>query len=793
MVTRVCLSFLMLLAPAVGQTYVIETIAGTSAVGDNGPATAALLAQAEGIAIDGMGNVYVADAGDNRVRKISASGIITTIAGNGFAGFSGDGGPAIAAQLDHPYGIALDFAGNVYVADLGNACVRRVDANGVITTIAGGGSTPISATSGIAATSAKLTAPRNVAVDAGGNVYISDFNAHQVYQLSPSGLLTVLAGTGTAGFSGDGGGATLAQISYPGGLATDAAGNVYIAESGNGNIRRVWRGAIATVATGISAPTGVALDAAGRLYVASSSATTGVRAPSTAGLTVELVAAMDVASNPAGVLFLVAPHSIQKLAGANLTTIAGTPNFAAYGNGGPAVSARLSGPVAIARDGGGNLYIAEQGANRIRKVASNGQISILAGDAAQLNSPSGIAVDAAGTVYFSDTANNRVERVSAGGVVSTVVGNLKAPTCLRVAVDGSLFICDTGNDRVVKITPSGALVLAAANVTKPAGLAVANDGSFYVSSGQQVVQVSAAGASTVAAAALSAPAGLALDSSYELLIAESGKNRIIKLGAAGVVTVLAGTGQAGFGGDGAAASTALLNDPVDLAVDAAGNILIADSANNRVRELNAVLAPAAVSAALPIAVVNAASLLPGPVAPNEIITIYGSGFDPATAQVLFDNVPATVFYAGSSQINALVPSTVTPGGTTALNVLSFGAAAASATLNVAAAAPAIFTTANGTGQAAALDHDGSANSDNNPESRGGILVLYLTGDGGRGIAVQIAGYPANVLYAGPAPGYPGLTQVNLQTPVGFLPGGDLPVVVTAGATSTQAGVTVAIH
>ncbi len=791
MAKRVCLSFLMLLAPAMSQTYTIETIAGTSAVGDNGPATAALLAQAEGIAIDGVGNVYVADAGDNRVRKISPSGIITTIAGNGFAGFSGDGGPAIAAQLNHPYGIALDVVGNVYVADLGNACVRRVDTTGIITTIAGGGSTPVSATSGVVATTAKLTSPRNVAVDIGGNVYISDFDAQQVYQLSPSGLLTVLAGTGAAGFSGDGGGATLAQISYPGGLATDANGNVYIAESGNGNIRRVWRGAIATVATGITAPTGVALDVAGRVYVASSSATTGMHAPSTAGLTVELVAAMDVASNPAGVLFLAAPHTIQKLAGSSLTTIAGTANFAAYGDGGAAAAARLGGPVAIARDASGNLYIAEQGADRIRKVASNGQISILIGDSSQIGSPSGIAADAFGNVYFSDTANNRVARVSAG-VVSTVIGNLKGPSCIRTAADGSLFICETANDRVLKVTPSGAL-LVAANVTKPAGLAVANDGSFYVSSGQQVLQISASGASTVVAAALSSPAGLAINSSYELLIAEAGKNRVIKLGAAGLVTVLAGTGQAGFGGDGGAASTALLNGPADLLVDPAGNILVADSGNNRVRQLSASAGVAAALTASPITVVNAASLLPGAVAPNEIVTIYGAGFDPATAQVLFDNIPATIFYAGSSQINALVPSTIAPGGTTTLSIASPGAPAAAATLNAAASAPAIFTAANGTGQAAALDHDGTANSDNNPESRGGILVLYLTGDGGRGIAVQIAGVPATVLYAGPAPGYSGLTQVNVQAPAGFLPGGDLPIVVTAGSASTQAGVTVAIH
>ena len=183
-------------AVAAGQTYTLQTIAGSGA---NGPATTSPLQQPEGVAIDGLGNVYFADAGDNRVRKILTNGTIETLAGNGQAGFSGDSGPAISARLNRPYGVALDLAGNLYIADLGNARVRMIDTTGTISTFAGGGTSAVSGSSNLAATAAQLVAPRNVAIDIPGNLYISDFSAQQVYRVSPSGVISVFAGTGTAG------------------------------------------------------------------------------------------------------------------------------------------------------------------------------------------------------------------------------------------------------------------------------------------------------------------------------------------------------------------------------------------------------------------------------------------------------------------------------------------------------------------------------------------------------------------------------------------------------------------
>jgi uncharacterized protein (TIGR03437 family) len=726
------------------------------------------LQQPEGVAFDGLGNLYVADAGENRVRKIAPDGIIQTLAGSGQAGFSGDGGPAISARLNHPYGIALDLAGNLYISDLGNARVRMIDTAGNITTVAGGGSTAVSGST-LAATDAQLSAPRNVAIDIPGNLYISDFNAQQVYRVTPAGVISVFAGTGTAGYAGDGGDATMAQIAYPAGLTTDPLGNLYIADSGNNCVRRVWYGAISTVAVNVPSPTGVAVDALGHLYAASSSAISGTAAVSPAGLNVVMVAAEDVASDPGGTLYLAVQQSVQKQVGGTVTTLAGCSNCPGYGDGGPASVALLDGPVALAIDTGGNVYIAEQNGNRIRTVAAKGTIATSAG---AVSAPSGVAVDSSGSVDFSELNNNRVRRISAGDVLSTVVDSLNLPTCVRVAQDGSLYVCDGGNGRILKVSTAG-VVSTYATAAQPAGLAVASDGSIFVSSGSQVVQISGAGVSNVVADGLSNPAGLALLSTGELVIAESGKNRVLELGAAGAVTVLASG----------------LNNPQDVAVDAAGDILIADTGNNRVAEL----VPVAVAVVPTVTVVNAASLAAGPIAPHQIVTIYGSGFDPANTQVTFDGTAATVFYAGATQLNVLAPATLSTNALTAISVVSDGAQVGSGSVSTVAAAPGIFTVAGGTGQAAALNEDGTLNSASNPAARGSIVVLYMTGDGGAAIALMIGSYSADVLYSGPAPGYPGLTQVNAVVPVGGLAAGSQPVVVSAGGVGSQSGVIIFVH
>ncbi len=259
---------------ATPPVYQLTTVAGSDLVGDGGPATAAQLAQPEGMVVDSSGNLYIADAANHRVRKVTAAGVISTVAGNGHAGFSGDNGPAAAAELNQPYDLAMDAAGNLYIADYGNQRVRAIGTNGNITTVAGDGSAG-SSTDGGPATGAMLLGPRNVATDASGNLYISEFDGHRVRQVASDGTISTVAGTGVAGFGGDGGPASAAQLAFPAGLALDAAGNLYVVDSANVRIRKVLAGAatISTVCTeqAFGMPnihlSGLAANAAGNLYI----------------------------------------------------------------------------------------------------------------------------------------------------------------------------------------------------------------------------------------------------------------------------------------------------------------------------------------------------------------------------------------------------------------------------------------------------------------------------------------------------------------------------------------------
>jgi sugar lactone lactonase YvrE len=257
---------------------VITTVAGGGAsLGDNGPAISAQVYSSGGVAVDAAGNLYIADYYDNRVRKVT-NGVITTVAGNGTAGFSGDNGPATSAQLYFPEGVALDSAGNLYITDAGNRRIRKVT-NGVITTLAGNGTLGFSGDNG-PATSAQLAGPEGLAVDSAGNLYIADVTNQRIRKVS-NGVITTVAGGGSSGL-GDNGPATSAQV-IPAGVAVDSAGNLYIADFGNGRIRKVSNGVITTVAGGgssglgdngpatsaqLSGPSGVAVDAGGNLYIA---------------------------------------------------------------------------------------------------------------------------------------------------------------------------------------------------------------------------------------------------------------------------------------------------------------------------------------------------------------------------------------------------------------------------------------------------------------------------------------------------------------------------------------------
>lgn len=339
----------VLLAPFLGgvsfarAAATIGTVAGGGSGGDGSQATAARLLSPCAVAVDGAGNLYIADADDNRVRKVSPAGIITTLAGNGSYGFSGDGGAATAAALAAPQSVAVDAAGNVYIADSDNNRIRRVAAaTGVIATVAGSGSYGYLG-DGLPATAAALGRPLGVAVDSAGNIYIADTDNQVVRKVGGGGVIGTVAGNHEFGYSGDGGPATGASFIYPSGIAVDLAGNIFVTDTYNLAVRKIVAagGTVVTVAGpdaagGPYGATGVAVDAAGNLHVAERDG--------------NQVSRFDAATG-------------------TLSAVAGT-GFPGYGgDAGSASSAFLYAPTGVAVDAGGNVYVADAGNGRVRKIS----------------------------------------------------------------------------------------------------------------------------------------------------------------------------------------------------------------------------------------------------------------------------------------------------------------------------------------------------------------------------------------------------------------------------------------
>ncbi|WP_250291816.1 NHL repeat-containing protein, partial [Frankia sp. CiP1_Cm_nod1] len=240
----------------IGTDGVITTIAGTGTYGysgDNGPAAQAYFATPTDVARDRAGNLYIADTDNNRIRRINVVGTVTTVAGTGVAGFSGDNGPASAAQLAKPTSVLVDADGNLYIADSGNNRIRRIGTNDVITTVAGTGAPGYSGDGG-PATAARLAGPGGLAADTAGNLYIADNANNRVRRVSSDGVITTIAGTGVAGFSGDNGPATAAHLANPGSVAVAGDGRLYIADTDNNRVRRIGTDGVITTVAGIGAP-----------------------------------------------------------------------------------------------------------------------------------------------------------------------------------------------------------------------------------------------------------------------------------------------------------------------------------------------------------------------------------------------------------------------------------------------------------------------------------------------------------------------------------------------------------
>jgi YD repeat-containing protein len=336
---------------------VIETVAGTGVrgfSGDGGPATEARLSSPTGVAIDPEGSFYIADGSYHRIRRVGPDGIIHTVAGMGFWGFGGDGGPAIWAHLAHPTGVAIGPEGSLYIADTSNHRIRRVGPDGIITTVAGTGSGDSGGFDGDGgpATAALLAMPTGVAIGPEGSLYIADGSNHRIRRVGPDGIIHTVAGTGFRGFDGDGGPATAARLNRHTGVAVGPDGSLYIADTGNQRIRRVGPDGIITTVAGTG-----------------SGGFDGDGGPATAA---RLSLPSGVAIGPEGSLYIAEEdnHRIRRVGPDGIiTTVAGTGSGGFDGDGGPATAARLSWPRGVAIGPEGSLYIVDEGNRRIRRVA----------------------------------------------------------------------------------------------------------------------------------------------------------------------------------------------------------------------------------------------------------------------------------------------------------------------------------------------------------------------------------------------------------------------------------------
>ncbi len=517
----------------------------------------------EGVAVDPAGDIFVADAANNRVREVvKATGAVITVAGTGSAGYSGDGGPATAAMLNFPYGVAVDSAGDLFVADLGNQRVREVLANGTIETVAGNGTAGYGGDGG-SATAAMLDNPEGLALDASGNLFIADVGNNRVREVLSSGMIITVAGTGTAGYNGDGGPASSAELNFPNGVAVDASGDLFIADRENERVREVLsNGTIETIAgdgdTGYSGDGG----------------------PATAATLNEPT---DIAVDQSGDVFISDRYNERvreiEAATGNIITIAGTGALGYGGDGGAAAAAAFDEPTGLALDEAGDLFIADASNNRVREIIPAATVVVRAVPTDTAVTASTASASYGQTVTFTATVSASAPSTAApiGGTVTfsdggTILGTGPLVNGVSTLPDVVLGL----GLHTVTASYSGeeSLFLASSSGTMTT---VAGDGTFdYSGDG---------GPST--AATFSYPEGVAVDAAGDIFVADIG-NYVVRevVKATGDIITVAGTpGQAGYSGDGGPATEATLGGPVGLAVDAAGNLFIADMYDACVREV----------------------------------------------------------------------------------------------------------------------------------------------------------------------------------------------------------------
>lgn len=594
-----------------------------------------------GITADGAGNVYVADTGNHTIRKITTAGVVTLFAGS--TGISGSAnGTGAAARFNAPFGLATDSMANVYVADGSNHTIRKITSAGVVTTLAG---TPRTAGSADGpGVTASFNSPHGVATDSAGNVYVADTENHTIRLITPARNVSTLAGTvGVPGSIDNVGSA--ARFNFPNSVATDSAGNVYVADKGNFTVRKITpNGSVTTLAgtaairgnsdnTGPAASFteafGVATDKAGNVYVADtynqtirkitptgtvSTLAGRVGTPGSVdgtGTAARFFNPYGVATDPAGNVYVPDHdnHTIRKITSTGtVTTLAGIAATTGVEDG-IGTAARFNNPVGIATDSVGNIYVGDVHSHTIRKISTTGAVTTLAGVAgrvgsadgmgplASFNLPYGVATDSSGNVFVADYGNHTIRKITSEGTVTTFAGTAGQPGSVdatgkdarfnfpySVAADhlGNIYVADRANHTIRKITSGGTVTTLAGTLGK-AGYA---DG----------IGISAT---------FTFPDGIATDSMGNVYVAERYNNIIRKITSSGVVTTFAGTAGVQGSADGVGAAASFFG-PISIATDSTDNLYVAESANHTVRKIT----PAGVVSTV-AGIANQATFTPG--------------------------------------------------------------------------------------------------------------------------------------------------------------------------------------
>jgi hypothetical protein len=626
----------------------------TSPCGDGGAATSAQFNQPLGITIDSAGNLYIGDELDYRVRKILTDGTITTVAGNGTQGYTGDGGQATSAQIGVVGGVEVDGTGNLYLPDFSNNVIRKVDTTGTITTLLGTGTAGYTPDGSSVGTMTPVNNPHSIVHDGAGNFYFADAGNNIVRKVDTNGIIATVAGNYAlgAGYNGDGGPAVGAQLNFPVTVSLDSGGNIYIGDFSNNRVREVVTGPVPffNIPVGtqnysqlvrLSFNTTMTLSNVQVTLSDYSPTLLGSCDPSVSAPTVCEWAVYFTPSKPGprwGSFVVTDSHGNKYSFGLEgtgvgsalaftpgiISTVAGNGTVCSdsttpCGDGGAATSANLNNPTGVTIDSAGNLYIADNGNNRIRVVNAQtapitvagvtigpGNIGTVAGDGtrgfsagtgqattAELYYPAGVALDGAGNLYIADNDNALVRKVDVNGIITTFAGagagigggcatatdsfgdgcpaiDAHIGGVAGVAVDtaSDVYIADWGDGLVRKVDSNGIITSIAGN----------GNLGFNGESGPAT------------SVELQEPSGMALDSAGNLYIADTFNHRVRKL-ANGVISTVAGSGSVGVGGggysgDGGPATQAQLNMPYGLAVDSAGNLYIADAGNYVIRKMD---------------------------------------------------------------------------------------------------------------------------------------------------------------------------------------------------------------